>query len=163
MENFRYNDGLLVKRQKLQGLDVALYENQAEWNSAHDVDGLSENLEDGKAKRKLEGDNDYAANQEPCYTNTSMMPSCALSPSSTCGSFSHSRSPAPLTTGNIKNPLICDDTWNVRLEELTAYKQKHGNCLVPKKSRSNPQLGIWVMNQRGRRALTFAMIFLLSS
>ena len=57
-----------------------------------------------------------------------------------------SYTPAP-STG--RNTVMLDDTWNARLDELKAYKEQHGDCLVPKKSRSNPQLGIWVMNQRG--------------
>ena len=42
-----------------------------------------------------------------------------------------------------------DDTWKVRFNDLVAYKEQYGDCLVPKKSASHPQLGIWVMNQRG--------------
>jgi hypothetical protein len=46
-----------------------------------------------------------------------------------------------------------DDAWNARIEELKLYKDKYGNCLVPKKSRTHPQLGIWVMNQRAQYKL----------
>jgi hypothetical protein len=148
MDDICYDDEVLAKRQKLETLDDALSENHSEWDAGHDDDCLSENPEDDPIKRS-----DYFDNLEShCSSSTSVMPNCALSPSSTCGSFSQVRSPAPPTAANSKNPLICDDTWNVRLEELTAYKLKHGNCLVPKKSRSNPQLGIWVMNQRGKTA-----------
>ena len=40
------------------------------------------------------------------------------------------------------------DEWNQRLHELKLYKDKHGNCLVPTKYDSNPQLGRWVSSQR---------------
>lgn len=42
------------------------------------------------------------------------------------------------------------NTWNVHLEELKAYKQEHGDCLVPSKYSPNPQLGKWVVNQRAQ-------------
>jgi hypothetical protein len=34
---------------------------------------------------------------------------------------------------------------------LAAYKQEHGDCRVPQKYKSNPQLGQWVSTQRRRR------------
>lgn len=46
-----------------------------------------------------------------------------------------------------------DDTWKVRFNDLVAYKEQYGDCLVPKKSASHPQLGIWVMNQRAQYKL----------
>ena len=49
-----------------------------------------------------------------------------------------------------------DDTWKVRFNDLVAYKEQYGDCLVPKKSASHPQLGIWVMNQRGK---SFSMFY----
>lgn len=33
--------------------------------------------------------------------------------------------------------------WDTRFEELSAYKQEHGNTLVPQKYRPNVQLGRW--------------------
>ncbi|KAL7572636.1 hypothetical protein ACA910_010387 [Epithemia clementina (nom. ined.)] len=38
--------------------------------------------------------------------------------------------------------------WNQRYDELVAYCQRHGNCLVPRNYAENPQLGSWVRNQR---------------
>ena len=38
--------------------------------------------------------------------------------------------------------------WKQRLKELKAYKQKHGDCIVPQKYEHNPKLGIWVAHQR---------------
>jgi hypothetical protein len=32
---------------------------------------------------------------------------------------------------------------------LLDFKQKHGHCNVPQNYEANPQLGLWVMNQRG--------------
>jgi hypothetical protein len=40
--------------------------------------------------------------------------------------------------------------WYSRLEELKAYKHEHGDCLVPNKYSTNPQLGTWVMHQRAQ-------------
>lgn len=51
---------------------------------------------------------------------------------------------------NSKNVQSYDDTWKIRYNDLVAYKEQHGDCLVPKKSNTHPQLGIWVMNQRGK-------------
>lgn len=38
--------------------------------------------------------------------------------------------------------------WYDRLEELRAYKERHGHCSVPQKYPENPSLGIWVNKQR---------------
>ena len=38
--------------------------------------------------------------------------------------------------------------WNDRFEELKAYKEEHGDCLVPRNYPPNPPLGVWVANQR---------------
>eukprot|EP00591_Stephanopyxis_turris_P002160 CAMPEP_0195530098 /NCGR_PEP_ID=MMETSP0794_2-20130614/32856_1 /TAXON_ID=515487 /ORGANISM="Stephanopyxis turris, Strain CCMP 815" /LENGTH=292 /DNA_ID=CAMNT_0040661519 /DNA_START=41 /DNA_END=919 /DNA_ORIENTATION=- len=38
--------------------------------------------------------------------------------------------------------------WDIRMEELRAFKAKHGNCLVPQRLSSNRQLGRWVSYQR---------------
>ena len=40
------------------------------------------------------------------------------------------------------------DVWDKRLEELIEYKRLHGDCKVPARYASNPQLGQWVTNQR---------------
>ena len=40
--------------------------------------------------------------------------------------------------------------WFDRLDELKAYKEKYGDCLVPNKFAPNPQLGTWVMHQRAQ-------------
>ena len=41
-----------------------------------------------------------------------------------------------------------DARWNERYGQLVAYRQQHGNCLVPAKLALNPALGKWVTNQR---------------
>jgi superfamily II DNA or RNA helicase len=46
------------------------------------------------------------------------------------------------------NPL---ELWPVRYQELVEYKREHGNCNVPYKCPGNPQLGIWVANQRSNK------------
>lgn len=38
--------------------------------------------------------------------------------------------------------------WQIRYEELMAYKSKHGDCLVPIGFKENPQLSSWVSTQR---------------
>lgn len=38
--------------------------------------------------------------------------------------------------------------WEVRFEELMAYKHKYGDCLVPIGYKENPQLSSWVSTQR---------------
>lgn len=38
--------------------------------------------------------------------------------------------------------------WNTRYEELKAYKEEHGDVLVPFKYPQNPQLVRWISNQR---------------
>lgn len=38
--------------------------------------------------------------------------------------------------------------WYERYQELCQYKEEHGDCLVPQHYESNPQLGMWVSNQR---------------
>lgn len=44
-----------------------------------------------------------------------------------------------------------EEAWNLRYEELKAYKKAKGNCNVPVKYPDNPQLGKWVNNQRSLR------------
>ena len=41
-----------------------------------------------------------------------------------------------------------DNRWWKRVGELKEYKEAHGDCNVPHKYKANPQLAIWVMNQR---------------
>jgi hypothetical protein len=41
-----------------------------------------------------------------------------------------------------------DDQWDLMYERLKAYKEKHGNCLIPKRSKEDPKLGTWVDTQR---------------
>ena len=38
--------------------------------------------------------------------------------------------------------------WNQRLKELKEYKEKHGNCNVPRRYQDNKSLGEWVSTQR---------------
>ncbi|EED88997.1 predicted protein [Thalassiosira pseudonana CCMP1335] len=38
--------------------------------------------------------------------------------------------------------------WEDRFLELKAYREEHGNCLVPQRYAVNPKLGRWVMCQR---------------
>lgn len=39
-------------------------------------------------------------------------------------------------------------TWLERLNELRAYKEIHGNCIVPTNYPENPKLGTWIHHQR---------------
>jgi len=41
-----------------------------------------------------------------------------------------------------------DDQWDSMFEKLREYKEKTGNCLVPKRYKENPKLGTWVDTQR---------------
>ena len=45
------------------------------------------------------------------------------------------------------------DKWIEHWKELKAYKEIHGNCMVPTHCRENPQLGRWVHTQRHQRRL----------
>merc|ERR1712157_67074 len=40
------------------------------------------------------------------------------------------------------------DRWDDNYENLKKYKNKHGNCLVPKDYKDDPRLGNWVANHR---------------
>ena len=40
-----------------------------------------------------------------------------------------------------------DELWMQRLDELKLYKEKHGDCLVPRRSKDK-KLALWVSNQR---------------
>ena len=41
-----------------------------------------------------------------------------------------------------------DQQWKARFQELVEYKRVHGNCIVPREYKENPQLGMWVSTQR---------------
>uniref|UniRef100_A0A7S2U4X3 Helicase-associated domain-containing protein n=1 Tax=Attheya septentrionalis TaxID=420275 RepID=A0A7S2U4X3_9STRA len=43
--------------------------------------------------------------------------------------------------------------WELRFEELCQYQREHGDCMVPARYRTNPQLGHWVMTQRSHYQL----------
>jgi len=43
---------------------------------------------------------------------------------------------------------VDDEAWNRKYGELIEYKEKHGNCIVPRNYKSNKPLGEWVVNQR---------------
>jgi hypothetical protein len=74
--------------------------------------------------------------------------SCAKSKASVAAEAAASATAAAAAGGN-----NYDEAWHARLEELKQYKANHGNCLVPKKSQTHPELGIWVMNQRAQYKL----------
>lgn len=40
-----------------------------------------------------------------------------------------------------------DEQWDKMFEKLRGYKEKHGNCLVPKRCKEDPKLGTWVDTQ----------------
>ena len=44
-------------------------------------------------------------------------------------------------------------SWNERFEQLKAYKDANGDCLVPHNYPPNPKLGVWAANQRTMRRL----------
>mmetsp|Transcript_29571 Transcript_29571/g.62151 ORF Transcript_29571/g.62151 Transcript_29571/m.62151 type:complete len:465 (+) Transcript_29571:37-1431(+) len=39
-------------------------------------------------------------------------------------------------------------SWNIKFNELKAYKEAFGNCMVPQRYQANPSLGTWVHTQR---------------
>lgn len=43
---------------------------------------------------------------------------------------------------------LFNEIWMERYDELHEYRQHHGDCLVPHKYEANPQLGIWIGEQR---------------
>lgn len=45
------------------------------------------------------------------------------------------------------------ERWQVRYEDLIAYKEKHGDCEVPSGYEDHPALSSWVKNQRTKHAL----------
>jgi hypothetical protein len=51
-------------------------------------------------------------------------------------------------TWTIRSRDSLGESWNQRLEELKAYKQREEHCLVPSRYTPNPELGIWVGTQR---------------
>jgi hypothetical protein len=40
------------------------------------------------------------------------------------------------------------EEWSTRFEQLKSYKARLGDCRVPVRWKENPQLGLWVANQR---------------
>ena len=46
--------------------------------------------------------------------------------------------------------VTAQEQWNERLKELKQYQQVNGNCKVPRGYKGNPQLGMWVHNQRNK-------------
>jgi len=43
---------------------------------------------------------------------------------------------------------VLEAVWEDMLQQLKQYKDEHGDTLVPQRYTDNPQLGIWVSNQR---------------
>ena len=41
-----------------------------------------------------------------------------------------------------------DDNWNSKFEQLISYKEKNGDCNVPKEYEKDKSLGLWVYTQR---------------
>jgi hypothetical protein len=41
-----------------------------------------------------------------------------------------------------------DSDWHARLQELRAFREEHGHCLVPQRFKENEALGNWVKHQR---------------
>jgi hypothetical protein len=41
-----------------------------------------------------------------------------------------------------------DSAWELRFEELKAYRRQYGHCQVPSRSKEHPSLGHWVGHQR---------------
>jgi len=41
-----------------------------------------------------------------------------------------------------------DERWQLRYNELVAYKKEHGDCMVPQVHEENESLGTWVPDQR---------------
>mmetsp|Transcript_16033 Transcript_16033/g.30260 ORF Transcript_16033/g.30260 Transcript_16033/m.30260 type:complete len:299 (+) Transcript_16033:308-1204(+) len=46
-----------------------------------------------------------------------------------------------------------DVAWNDMFQRLLSYKEKHGDCDVPLQHDDDPELGVWVANQRKRERL----------
>jgi hypothetical protein len=51
-------------------------------------------------------------------------------------------------TWTIRSRDSLGESWNEKLDFLREYKAIHGNCLVPSRYPSNPELGVWVGTQR---------------
>lgn len=64
--------------------------------------------------------------------------------------------PAPLTdkapTPEASLPMLTDQIWETRFEELVAFREAHGHCRVPSKWKANQPLAYWVKRQRERHA-----------
>lgn len=50
--------------------------------------------------------------------------------------------------GPVTAPRKALDTWEQRFRELIVYRDRHGNCNVPKSFPENQKLGTWVNTQR---------------
>jgi len=68
--------------------------------------------------------------------------------------------PSPMTDQRIErlNQIgfvwsLHEDLWNMRFNELVAYKAYHGDTIVPRSYPSNPQLSKWVEVQRRQMKL----------
>eukprot|EP00984_Skeletonema_dohrnii_P010540 scaffold4110_cov77-Skeletonema_dohrnii-CCMP3373.AAC.5 len=48
-------------------------------------------------------------------------------------------------------PVFYEERWDMRYQELVAYKDEHGDTLVPQNYPDNPLLGKWVTNRRNNR------------
>ncbi|WP_146447634.1 helicase associated domain-containing protein [Bythopirellula polymerisocia] len=46
---------------------------------------------------------------------------------------------------------LWEASWEKMFNQLKAYKKKHGDCDVPQRWTENPELGVWVSNQRTRK------------
>ncbi|MDB2640549.1 helicase associated domain-containing protein, partial [Akkermansiaceae bacterium] len=46
---------------------------------------------------------------------------------------------------------VIEEAWENNFQRLVAYKREYGDCLVPRESKANKQLGIWVGKQRSHR------------
>merc|ERR1740139_1948648 len=44
-----------------------------------------------------------------------------------------------------------DDRWEIMFEELRKFNERQGHCNEPYRFSDNPELGLWVSNQRRRR------------
>jgi hypothetical protein len=45
---------------------------------------------------------------------------------------------------------VGEQKWIEKYSELQKYREKHGNCNVPRRFKDDPSLGNWVFNQRKR-------------
>merc|ERR1719491_737276 len=50
--------------------------------------------------------------------------------------------------GFVWNVAETNNTWGILYQRLLTYKQRNGTTRVPYKYKIDPQLGVWVRNQR---------------